>query len=100
MIPNIGHQKTKKLGTPVRDFLDWITGGGKTHRKSGSHLLLAAHIHINTHERRLFACLALLVLASSPILFLRGSFATITIDFLKIQILTEDQRLFVNPPGL
>ena len=59
--------KPKKSGQkPMRDFLGWMIWGRKTHPKSRSHLLVAAHKTSSGRRKLLlFVCLPLYSLATS-----------------------------------
>lgn len=59
------------MGTPVKNFLDYIICCGKTYRESGPHLLVVDNIKRDGKRKLLlFTCLLLLLLATLSVLML------------------------------
>lgn len=106
MMANLGYQfdyiwnqvKLKQLGTTVKGFLDWIIEVVRYTLSLGHTFWWQRLKGCRRRKRLLLAWLPTLSLASSSILWLRHSFAGITIYFFRIPTQTEDQQLSKNSP--
>lgn len=78
-------------------FLGWLICGGKTHSKSGPHLLVAGHVRYRGRKLCSLACLSLLSLLNSSVLLLRHSFPGVRTHFFEIPMWTKDGYLSRTP---